>query len=746
MSVHIFGIRHHGPGSARSLLGALEALSPDCVVIEGPPDAEGVLEFASHEQMTPPVALLVYRPDAPKDAVYFPFAVFSPEWQAIRFSLQRGLPIRFMDLPMKHHLAMRDEAAMATAEHLPEHDSAHEIRSDPLLALARAAGYADGERWWEHMVEQRADSTAIFEGITEAMTALREALGDGSSTADPRELRRGQLREAYMRKVIRAADRSHERVAVICGAWHVPALVDMPKASADNTLLKGLPKTKVAATWVPWTHGRLTLASGYGAGVKSPGWYSHLWTNADRVAVRWMTRVAHLLRAEGLDVSPAHIIDAVRLSNTLAAMRQRPLPGLEELNESTRAVLLSGEDLPMKLIEAKLIIGECLGKIPDETPSVPLQRDLRASQRRLRLKETAEVRELLLDLRKPNDLERSQLLRRLRVLGIEWGHGGERGQGKGTFKETWALRWEPELAVQVIEAAVWGNSVESAAVARALDAAVGADALPTLTALANEVMLAGLDAAVDGVMARLQAEAAIATDLTHLMDAVPQLAQLLRYGDVRKTEALTVAPILGGLLARICVGLVPACSGLNEEAAEDMFGHLEAVHTALRLVERSDWTTEWQSSLRELIDASGLQGILQGRCTRLLIDTGVLAPEEAASRFSMALSLASDPARAAGWIDGFLRGAGQILVYDEGLWQLVDGWVTGLSEDTVVPLLPVLRRTFGSFTAPERRQIAERVRSSKVRRLVEHDESVDHARARRTLPVLQRLLGLKGLS
>ena len=85
------------------------------------------------------------------------------------------------------------------------------------------------------------------------------------------------------------------------------------------------------------------------------------------------------------------------------------------------------------------------------------------------------------------------------------------------------------------------------------------------------------------------------------------------------------------------------------------------------------------------------------------------------------------------------------MVYDEGLWQLVDGWVTGLSEDTVVPLLPVLRRTFGSFTAPERRQIAERVRSSRVRRLIEQDPwSVDHARARRTLPVLQRLLGLKG--
>ena len=43
MSTHLFGIRHHGPGSARSLRLALEALKPDIVLIEGPPDAQEVL-------------------------------------------------------------------------------------------------------------------------------------------------------------------------------------------------------------------------------------------------------------------------------------------------------------------------------------------------------------------------------------------------------------------------------------------------------------------------------------------------------------------------------------------------------------------------------------------------------------------------------------------------------------------------------------------------------------------------------
>src|SRR5580693_7524324 len=92
-SVHILGIRHHGPGSSRSLGAALAALAPDAILIEGPPDADPLIELAAREGMEPPVALLIYRPEAPKQSVYYPFALFSPEWQAIRFALAKKIPV-----------------------------------------------------------------------------------------------------------------------------------------------------------------------------------------------------------------------------------------------------------------------------------------------------------------------------------------------------------------------------------------------------------------------------------------------------------------------------------------------------------------------------------------------------------------------------------------------------------------------------------------------------------------------------
>ena len=43
-------------------------------------------------------------------------------------------------------------------------------------------------------------------------------------------------------------------------------------------------------TWVPWTYGRLSYASGYGAGIRSPGWYDHLFSSPGQPIERWLAR------------------------------------------------------------------------------------------------------------------------------------------------------------------------------------------------------------------------------------------------------------------------------------------------------------------------------------------------------------------------------------------------------------------------------------------------------------------------
>ena len=42
--IELYGIRHHGPGSARSVREGLAEFGPDVVLIEGPPEADGLVE------------------------------------------------------------------------------------------------------------------------------------------------------------------------------------------------------------------------------------------------------------------------------------------------------------------------------------------------------------------------------------------------------------------------------------------------------------------------------------------------------------------------------------------------------------------------------------------------------------------------------------------------------------------------------------------------------------------------------
>ncbi|MGW9448280.1 DUF5682 family protein [Streptomyces sp. NPDC055632] len=697
----LLGVRHHGPGSARGVRAVLDAERPAAVLIEGPAEADALVELAGDPGMRPPVALLAHAVDDPGRAAFWPMAEFSPEWVAIRWALDRGAAVRFVDLPAAHTLAAD-----------PTWDESEEVagdgvRIDPVAELAAAAGYEDAERWWEDVVELRGDGdpAAPFRALAEAMGALREAYGHGGH---PRDL----VREAYMRLRLRAARKEFgDSVAVVCGAWHVPALALRTTVAADRALLKGLPKVRTGTTWVPWTHRRLARRSGYGAGIEAPGWYGHLFTAPDRPVERWMTRVAGLLRAEDHPVSSAHVIEAVRLAEALAALRGRPGPGLDETTDAVRAVLCEGSDVPLALVRDRLVVGDVLGEVPDGAPAVPLQRDLTRRQRSLRLKPGAEERELALDLRKETDGDRSRLLHRLRLLGVHWGEPAPGRTGTGTFRETWRLRWEPELHVRVAEAGVWGTTVETAATALAEARARTATALADVTALAEDCLLAGLADALPAVMRALADRAALDTDVVHLARALPALARALRYGDVRGTDTAALGEVATGLAERICVGLPPACAGLAPDAAAPLRERIDEVHRALGLLPDATGTRErWTGVLHRLAAHDRVPGLLRGRAARLLLDEGRTTDAGAALLMGRALSPGTPPPDAAAWIEGFAgaaSGGGLLLVHDERLRGLVDAWLTSVPAEAFTDVLPLLRRTFSAYEPGVRRTLGE---------------------------------------
>ncbi|QTS00055.1 hypothetical protein J6K27_005345 [Rhodococcus qingshengii] len=719
LRVRVFGIRHHGPGSARSVRQGLEEFSPDVVLIEGPSDADPLVMLAASESMKPPIALLAYATGEPSKAAFWPIAVFSPEWQALQWAAKNGVQARFCDLPAFNVLA--DQGIRTVRE------------GDPLSELAAAAGFDDTERWWDSVIESSSGADS-FDAITEAMEALRETVPIDEETAH---------REAYMRQVLRKTLKDGaERVAVVCGAWHAPALVGaLGPAAPDARILKGMSKVKTSLTWVPWTHSRLASASGYGAGITSPGWYHHLFTANDKTITRWLTKVARVLRDEDLPISSAHVIEAVRLADTLAALRSRPLAGLSEVTEATRSVMCDGNDVLLDLITRRLVVGEALGAVPEETPTVPLEADLRARSKTLRLKQQAGAKNLDLDLRRDIDVERSQFLHRLGILEIDWGTPADSEvRSTGTFRETWALQWKPEFSVSVIEASLWGTTVAAAATSRVVSKINEPDiSLASLIGLLENSLLANLPAALSAVLESVKTVAALDHDVSHLMAALPTLTRTLRYGDVRGTDVSALVDVADSLLIRICTGLAVAVTGLDDPSAEEFREHLDKVHSAVMVRDDRDASARWLQAMAGVIDRDDVNGLLVGRMVRLLRDSGSITETAAAQRLSRALSVGSTPTAKAGWVDGFLGGGGLVLVHDRALLTLIDTWVRQLREQDFIDTLPLLRRTFGAFEAGERRAIGQAVRGG---RRVETTVETDARRGRAAMAVVADILGV----
>ncbi len=720
--IRYYGIRHHGPGSARSVLNALIQHPPDIILVEGPPDAESALSALVDTAMRPPVAILIYAEDEPSQAAYFPFVRFSPEYQTIRFALERDIPVRLMDLPQRYMLPLR-----AAQDNMADRQPL-----DPLGELARAAGYDDTERWWDALVEQRQDSSDLFEAIHETMVALREDF----SANDEAE----QLREAYMRQVIdRAQAEGFQNIAVICGAWHTPALKDCAYTCSDIELLKTLASVSVAVTWVPWTYSRLSRQSGYGAGVQSPGWYRFLWDtdNNQAIATGWMTKIAQHLRDHDLNASTAQVIDAVRLVETLTALRGRSLPDLHDLNEAALSVLCHGNDVPMQIIHRDLIVGKAMGRVPDNVPTVPLQRDFQRQLDRFELALSEDETDCMLDLRDEHDREISRLLYRLQLLDVLWGTQ----EDADIVYELWTLQWDPAFVIQLIEKGAWGNTIVEASTALALHQGREADTLPELTQLVERVLLAHLVDAIPEVMKHLADRAATTGDITQLMTALPTLVHALVYGDVRHTHQSALRQVIDGMVPRVMIGLPAECVGLDDDRAAAMKDAVIACDVALRLLEDSDTLDEWCALLARLSEQNGVHSLIRGRCCRIALDTSRIGENDTVRLMRLALARIVAPPESAAWLRGFLEDSAAVLIHDDTLLDVIDTWVSTLSVDDFEMILPLLRRTFSTFEEPEIRDIGHRIDGKEPRQPKRQTQPIDEERAGEVDKTMRELLG-----
>lgn len=707
---HVFGVRHFSPAAARHLRRFLDETGPDEVLVEGPSDATDQLKHLAHAKTRPPVALLAFTRSRPVRSILYPMAAYSPEWVGLRWALERKVKVRFMDLPASVFLALH----AAGEEGKDEADHTHAYLDDPHEAIARIAGEVDHDTWWERQFEHTPEVAAYRDAIFELGRGLREVRQD-----PPARERETLLREAFMRRELHTAAGRGKKVVAVCGAFHAPVLTDELPAMTDEELA-GLPRVDCALTLMPYSYPRLSSQSGYGAGNHAPAYFEALYEEAsagrpERLGSRYLADTAARLRRDGIVRSAAEVIEGVRLAEGLASLAGSHTPALRDLRDAAITLLGHGEVTPLRKALGEVEIGTAVGQLPPGVSRTALQDDFHQLLKTLKLEKYLEDKpqELELDLRENRTVKtrdaaflgraRSTLLHRLAVLDIGFGALGRREQ-KGTAKERWTLRWTPECEIRLAERSLEADSIESCAalaLARRLGEAADVGAATDVLLQAARCELAdALTVALRRVQDLTVEEAGFAAAGIGLEN----LAELIRYGDVRDVDPAPLRPVLAQLYLRATLLLFGA-TVCDDDAAKAVRDGMDRVHDVAFLGEETVDPRVWIDSVRRVAESDSRNPFLSGYAAALLIERGQLDDASIDREVSRRLSPGTEASVGVGWFEGLVQRNRAALFLRQSLWACLAAYVESLDDDAFRRALLYLRRAFSSFAAGEVRRL-----------------------------------------
>lgn len=728
--VHIFGVRHLSPAGAWHLRRYLDDIRPTAVLIEGPADADEEIRHLVHPATKPPVAILAYTEEIPVRTVLWPFAAYSPEYEALRWASAHGAHASFIDLPSRVVLALQERRGDRRME--PGAAGEADSQDTPVTKeaslydrIASLAGEPDYDTYWERHYEHNLSPRAYREAILSFSASLRELSIGEERLRSAGEFAYNAVRESFMKhRIAETIRQGHapDGIVVVCGAYHASALATLDGAMTDEEMAL-LPALAARRTMMPYSYYRLSSLSGYGAGNKAPGYYERMWAcmQSGKLAELphyYMSTVARSLRESGTHRSTAEVIEAVRMAESLAALHEGGQPTLLDLHDAARTLLGRGELSVVAEPLAALDVGTGIGSLADGVSQTPVQDDLNRQLKRLKLEKyrTAVAQDLALDLRENRrvkteeaaflDLHRSFFLHRLALAGISLAQWKPSGQQGANWAEHWVLQWTPEVEIQAVEATLLGETIEIAAAYTLGQKLAACSSIAEASALIRIACLCGMASQLEVSTTALQRLAADSRDVVQLAEAVRQLAVIVSYGDVRKLDTAPLVPLMEKLFLRACLFLLEA-SGCNDEAATEMITAMNSLNGVAQEHGESVDEALWVRQLEELSGRDDRNPRLSGFACAILMERGVLSAADCEGEVSRRLSPGVPAELGAGWFEGLAQRNRYALVSRISLWEQLNDYMAGLEREQFARALVFLRRAFSVFSQREKVMVAE---------------------------------------
>ena len=496
-------IRHHSPACAMHVRKAITEYKPDIVLVEGPSDCNHLIPILQDKEIITPIAIIDYFKDdknvyglngviTPAEEVPFkfyttyPFAEFSPEFQAISTSKEFDIPVLFIDIgldkkltDLKDSIVDRDNPFRDKIISKELWSDYHFVNNSFIKSLIKKSSCRDFNELWFNYFEINATNVSTqtffeklfsFGSITRELTPTNILSADGTN-----------IREEFMINQIKDQSNIYKKILVITGAFHTLPLMNFDYFKKSKKKSKPV-KDSGTAMVSPYSYYELSELSGYQSGINYPNFchmvYKEMVNDRKDPFTPVVNNILSVTTKTNFGgyytISTADIISAYHLAFNLASLRGRddlsPYDMLDAVQSSFIKEELSKEEHPiLKELEVQLT-GTKIGNIPANAMKLPIESDFYAQVKKLKLpNETTEKTVRCEIYRRDIHRTKSRFLWQTVFLGIPYaelktGPNYVDNSSLWLLTEQWIVKWDRDISFRFADLAPYGSTIEIASI------------------------------------------------------------------------------------------------------------------------------------------------------------------------------------------------------------------------------------------------------------------------------------------
>ncbi|MDS0527660.1 DUF5682 family protein [Clostridium sp. SHJSY1] len=732
--VMFFPVRHHSPACSFHLKNVIDSYKPEIILIEGPAEANKVIQYIAHEETKAPVCIYysyfdrngLIEESKEKYRCYYPFLDFSPELLALREGKKREIVCEFIDLSYAEILINSKKLeVMGKAEEKNTYNDDYLMKESVFIkAICEKEGCRNYNELWEKLFEidglkistEKFIENMIFSCYLSRVGYSEEMLKEDGCFA----------RETFMSMKIREAVKKYNKVLVVSGGFHTSTLIDGLETN-DEIKLHNIAEADTGVYAMAYSFEESDQLNGYASGMIHPAFYQRVWNNIEKqvdkpyeeAVLNFIVHTGKHIRKNYGNLSTADEIEAFNMAMGLKSLRDKYECGVFELKDGITSAFVKGEmdaesQVSLKYLR-EILTGNKIGKLCALAEVPPIVQDFNELCKKFNIKTTTLENGVPLSIYKSKKhREQSKFFHMMKFLDtnfcfMEKGPDFIRRKNTNLVREVWKYKWTTKLQSTLIELSMQGGSLKEAANSILTKRFISCEnESGEASLLLIEAALMGIESSLQGLLPSFGEILNGDDNFISITNSCYNLNFLCNAEDLLNIHMEEILQEFFTTAYNKAVSQITSLNTVDYDNENEVISKLKDIYHISNKVNFDSETLI--DSLNVLISKKDCNSAVEGAALGILYGLNSIYSKEVADKAVQYLYGTGEKLMKSGsFLKGLFSTAKDLLLGEEELLKGIDNFLRNIEEEHFMTLLPDLRFSFTFFNPGEIDSLAKEV-------------------------------------